>query len=194
MSTRRSRPSAIYTQLKRDETGRALCRWCETPVPKGRRTFCGQDCVREWNIRTDPGYARRQVELRDHGVCAVCGLDTDRLKRIADHLWSIGYTTSWQFHGRPHPSAERRKEQFAIMLAILSMWAGHSMRVSVWDGNNRLRRHLWEADHIVPVCEGGGEAALDGYRTLCLRCHKDATKALAARRALARRPQQEMFP
>lgn len=41
--------------------------------------------------------------------------------------------------------------------------------------------HLWEADHIVPVVEGGGECGLDGYRTLCIPCHKAATKALHQR-------------
>src|SRR5271157_4037114 len=41
----------------------------------------------------------------------------------------------------------------------------------------------WQADHIVPVVEGGGECGLDGYRTLCIACHKKETAALAARRA-----------
>lgn len=45
----------------------------------------------------------------------------------------------------------------------------------------------WEADHIVPVVEGGGLCGLDGYRTLCRECHKKETKALAGRRAEKRR-------
>ena len=192
MSTRRAMPGASYTNLKRDETGHALCRWCERPVPTGRRTFCSKGCVHEWSLRTDPGYARRQVHLRDRGVCGVCGVDTDCLKRIADHLWSIGYTVDWRHHNNVRPSVERRREQFDIMLAILGVWAGHSMRVSAWNGNNRLYHHLWEADHIVPVVEGGGECGLEGLRTLCLRCHRDATRALAKRRAMARNPQQRL--
>ena len=39
----------------------------------------------------------------------------------------------------------------------------------------------WEADHIVPVVEGGGECGLDNYRTLCVRCHKQATRELRGR-------------
>ncbi len=35
-----------------------------------------------------------------------------------------------------------------------------------------LRRHLWDADHIVPVAAGGGECGLENMRTLCLKCHK----------------------
>ena len=42
---------------------------------------------------------------------------------------------------------------------------------------------LWQADHIVPVIEGGGECGLDNYRTLCTACHKAETAKLAKRRA-----------
>jgi len=41
-----------------------------------------------------------------------------------------------------------------------------------------LRRSLWDADHILPVCEGGGECDLSNIRTLCLQCHKRATAEL----------------
>ena len=41
----------------------------------------------------------------------------------------------------------------------------------------------WEADHIVPVIEGGGECGIEGYRTLCTDCHHKVTKELRARLA-----------
>ena len=34
---------------------------------------------------------------------------------------------------------------------------------------------LWDADHILPVVDGGGECDIENIRTLCLRCHRDAT-------------------
>ena len=40
---------------------------------------------------------------------------------------------------------------------------------------------VWDADHIVPVVEGGGECGLDNYRTLCLPCHRKVTAQLRAR-------------
>lgn len=46
------------------------------------------------------------------------------------------------------------------------------------------RQSFWDADHIVPVVEGGGECDLDNIRTLCLRCHRAATTALRKRRAV----------
>lgn len=47
--------------------------------------------------------------------------------------------------------------------------------------------HRWQADHIIPVIEGGGVCTLDNYRTLCTSCHKKVTADLAARRAKARK-------
>lgn len=46
-------------------------------------------------------------------------------------------------------------------------------------GSNR--KSLWDADHIVPVAEGGGECDLSNMRTLCLRCHRTVTAALRVR-------------
>jgi 5-methylcytosine-specific restriction endonuclease McrA len=50
-----------------------------------------------------------------------------------------------------------------------------------WCLKTRMRRSLWDADHILPVTEGGGECDLDNIRTLCLRCHREATKRLRER-------------
>lgn len=44
----------------------------------------------------------------------------------------------------------------------------------------------WDADHIVPVCEGG-RTELSNIRTLCKPCHKAETRKLAARRAVRRK-------
>ena len=43
------------------------------------------------------------------------------------------------------------------------------------------RRTLWDADHVVPVAEGGGLCDLDNLRTLCLPCHREATRRLRER-------------
>jgi len=45
------------------------------------------------------------------------------------------------------------------------------------------RRSLWDADHIVPVVEGGGECDLANIRTLCLKCHREGTAELRKKRA-----------
>ena len=44
-----------------------------------------------------------------------------------------------------------------------------------------LSAQKWQADHIVPVAEGGGLCGLDGYRTLCSQCHGVETGKLRKR-------------
>ncbi len=72
MSKNRKRPSAWETPMQYRD-GRPLCRWCGGEVPKPRRTFCSPACADEWQIRSNPGYARQKVWERDHGVCSQCG-------------------------------------------------------------------------------------------------------------------------
>ena len=149
MSTNRTCPDAGWVDsrtLARGPGGRALCRWCGLEVPKGRRSFCSVYCVHEHKLRSDPGYLREEVFKRDRGVCAECGLDTEKLRRRFRRL----------------SRRERRKE--AARLGV------------------NPTRALWHADHIVPVVEGGGECDLDNMRTLCISCHKQATKSLMERR------------
>lgn len=51
----------------------------------------------------------------------------------------------------------------------------------------------WDADHILPVAEGGGTCDLTNYQTLCLPCHGQKTAAQAARRAQARQLAKRMY-
>jgi 5-methylcytosine-specific restriction enzyme A len=46
---------------------------------------------------------------------------------------------------------------------------------------HKRRRSYWEADHRMPVVEGG-DSSLDNMRTLCIPCHRIATRELGARR------------
>lgn len=39
----------------------------------------------------------------------------------------------------------------------------------------RATRPRWEADHIIPVADGGGECGLENYRLLCKPCHLRVT-------------------
>lgn len=138
---------ADRSALAKGPNGRSLCRWCGLEVPAGRFTFCSDWCVHEWRLRTDPGYLRDQVLLRDRGICALCRVDT----RAA--------------------YGELRRSRGQLRLRLLERW-----------GLKRLnRKTLWDADHILPVVEGGGECDLENLRTLCLVCHRQQTHALRRR-------------
>ena len=58
------------------------------------------------------------------------------------------------------------------------------MRLKLLDrwGLKRVnRKTLWDADHIIPVVDGGGECDLENIRTLCLICHRAETSKLLRR-------------
>jgi 5-methylcytosine-specific restriction enzyme A len=58
------------------------------------------------------------------------------------------------------------------------------------NGIPKGRREFWDADHVVPVVEGGGECGIENIRTLCLPCHRAETAKLMARRAERRRAER----
>lgn len=55
-----------------------------------------------------------------------------------------------------------------------------------WGLKPYQRTSLWDADHTVPVVEGGGECDLSNIRTLCLRCHRKVTAELRSRTTMKR--------
>ena len=70
-----------------------------------------------------------------------------------------------------------KRSRGATRAEALAMWGLRSVNA---------RRSLWDADHIVPVAEGGGLCDLENLRTLCLPCHLEATAALRRRIVSAR--------
>lgn len=57
-------------------------------------------------------------------------------------------------------------------------------------GSRRYFRY-WDADHIKPVAEGGGECGLGNYQTLCILCHKKKTAEQHTRAAQQRHQAEE---
>ena len=142
--------------------GRSLCRQCGEEVPKGRRTFCGDECVDRWKIKTDPGYVRMKVYERDQGVCAVCHIATDQVERMFGTLRDLAQG----HYGEGARPGFPELQGFVVKIQrILKIWS---------------RSTYWDADHIKGVAEGGGECSLKGYQTLCIWCHK--AKSAKARR------------
>jgi len=64
-------------------------------------------------------------------------------------------------------------------------YAARRLFLKHWGLKEGSRKSLWDADHILPVAEGGGQCDLSNMRTLCLKCHRAATAALRAGSATA---------
>lgn len=152
------------------QAAKGRCRGCGNPVGKGRRSWCSQACVDRALIKLSPSVARHRVHQRDAGVCARCGFDADQAERV---LNCVRYD--------PNRRRDDYRERGDASGFLVTLWTGRLL------ANPWSMPHLWEADHIVPVIEGGGECELENYRTLCIPCHREETKQLAARRAEARR-------
>jgi len=157
---------------------------CGKPVPKGRRTWCGDQCVEDYLVRANAAHARMRVQERDKGVCESCGLDVYRVaKSINRRARSLG-------------SQEKARALVSRLPGrMIRVWTNNPNWESRWprswpgvDGDS-----LWQADHRVPVAEGGGSCGLENLRTLCIWCHKRETAELARRLAAKRNPQQQLF-
>ena len=165
---------------------RGQCRWCGQPVPKGRRSWCSQACVDEYLLRADAGRARALVFQRDRGLCALCGLDGGRLDVLAEQERRRirDYVHRNRLHGLFVESgcALGDSSIFARSRGVLIFGQRVPFRLSSY----------WEADHIIPVAEGGGACGLDNLRTLCWRCHPRETGQLRRRLNARQRPQQAL--
>lgn len=135
------------------------CRWCGQPVQKPRRSWCSDECVQQYMIRSNAGSARMAVLKRDKGICAACGIDCLMVRE----------SIRWMYRNAD-------KHDFYEWLNVS------------YPGFDPFELgNAWQADHIVPVSEGGGCCGLENLRTLCSVCHKLDTAQLAARLAANRR-------
>lgn len=131
---------------------------------KARRVWASNACsdakLSAWHIRCGRSDAiRRAAFARDAGVCAICQLDTALARaRAMPGRWGAATEEERAL------TAERIRQGFP----------------------SPGRRKWWEADHIIPLIDGG-ENDMANIRTLCIPCHKTVTREAAGRRARARR-------
>jgi hypothetical protein len=118
---------------------------------------CGEACAAALRVLTQTGAARAQLRLLERGVCALCGLDTLELLHAVAAL----------------PTPQERARRLAA-----HGWGEKRAAACAAAPAEGL---FWQADHEIAVAEGGGEADLSAYRTLCDPCHLRETAALRAR-------------
>ena len=162
------------------------CRKCGGDLTGRRRTFCSERCIHTWKIASNPGYARDQVRLRDHGICVMCHPNQQQL--IATARAEVQACMDACF-----PLIRKSRELKIFAKSVSFMLAPYRAVRPEAKGFG----HAWEMDHSRAVIEGGGvpedltnvtaEELLSKLRSLCLSHHSEQTKALAARRAVIRK-------
>lgn len=177
MSTSRlpeNRGFVKVSALEKGPNGRNLCRNCRNEVQARRQTFCSDECVHEWKLRTNPVYQARHVLERDNGVCELCGTDCvillQELKKLRQQERQELYGANC--YDGPYLPTDK-----------LVRFKARCDELELSQHLRALCRRLWEMDHRIPVVEGGGECGLENLRTLCWRCHRRVTAELRARRA-----------
>jgi 5-methylcytosine-specific restriction enzyme A len=127
----------------------------------------------------------------DRGLCRWCSLEVPRGR----YTFCSGFCVhEWKLRTQPAYLREQVLKRDrgicsccgvdTISAARKLRYARGANRISLldhWGLRRRSRKSLWDADHIVPVVEGGGECDLEKIRTLCLRCHREATMQLRQR-------------
>lgn len=157
--------------------GEKLCAWCDQPsTGKKIIRYCSAPCREAVELRVSASYVRHRLRQRDHGVCALCKLNTETIRAAGRELKGRFYALKFR---------EESLEPWKTALAKLREdypW------VRLFN-HGAVKGHLWEADHIIPVSEGGGACGLDNLRTLCLPCHWKETGLLRRRLNAAKREQ-----
>lgn len=149
MSTNRYFKKLIDAKLlPKNSEGLTCCRWCGKGVKPPRRTMCSPECAREIRIRSSHKFMKQEVYKRDRGICAICKVDT---KTIAKNALKLNLED---------------RELYLLNYDI-------PMSRKIW--KRKFGGGLWDADHILPVKNGGGCCGLDNLRTLCIPCHKNIT-------------------
>jgi 5-methylcytosine-specific restriction endonuclease McrA len=157
----RTLASAWTVQERVGPNGKNLCHWCSKELDPPMKTFCGDPiCMHEYKIRSNSSYAREQVFKRDKGVCASCGLDTEKLREVLTAV---------------------RLESEEIYLDLVRQYRRK------YKFGFHLDKHWYEMDHILPVAEGGGSCGLNNLQTLCLVCHRSKTREQRRRKRCRRK-------
>jgi 5-methylcytosine-specific restriction endonuclease McrA len=125
------------------------------------------------------------------GKCRWCGLQVPGGRYTFCSDWCVN---EWRLRTNPGYVREQvlaRDRGVCALCGTDTIAAWHELKrargahrlklLTKWGLKGLNRQSLWDADHILPVAEGGGECDLDNMRTLCLICHRGVTAELRRR-------------
>jgi len=175
----------------------ALCLFCGSTYeaqhkylseyqPSGIRGFfcpCPAPCFTIWHMKCYARTARIELSETEAGVCRSCGVDTRGMFRRAK-FHPAGSTLRYQelfceSVGRLCPHEMKAKAGRGSKLH----WTrdqkdilGPLLTSKILDSKVLNEGMFWDADHILAVAVGGGEALIGNFQTLCKVCHLQKTK------------------
>ncbi|MFH1133545.1 MAG: HNH endonuclease signature motif containing protein [Nanoarchaeota archaeon] len=79
-------PRISDTPDKRDGHGNTCCRNCDRPVAAGRKHYCSQRCMEEFNRNHSWLFVRGDVLRRDHFRCSICQKRFRKAELEVDHI------------------------------------------------------------------------------------------------------------
>lgn len=134
------------------------CTWCGGKLSGRQTAWCSRLCVDAF-LQLQPRHMRSAIHARDHGRCRTCKRDCDRMLYLSRRLLGL---------------AARDSRWAPAIQTLRDHWASIGFHLSrAFSGE-----HYWEANHIVPVCQGGGLRGPDNYETLCIPCHAAVTRKM----------------
>lgn len=147
--------------------------------------------------RAMPGGWIKRSELpkgaNGRALCRWCNLEVPAGRTSFCSSWCV---EEWKLRSNPGHLRERVLERDHGICAVCNLdCIAELRRIKRLRGTARLkaltewnmgrRKSLWDADHIRPVVEGGGECDLSNMQTVCLKCHRQRTAELRKRRQSA---------
>lgn len=151
--------------------------------------------------RTMPGgrIDRSTLQKGPNGrpLCRWCALEVPPRRSTFCSAWCVhewrlrtdpGYLREQVFNRDQGVCAICRADTKAAYFELKRSRGTHRLRLLAhWHLKRINRKTLWDADHILPVIEGGGECDLENLRTLCLNCHRSQTLQLRMRLSQAQK-------
>jgi 5-methylcytosine-specific restriction protein A len=145
--------------------------------------------------RTKTGGWAKQAELQrspsGRPLCRWCGTEAPKGRRtfcsdVCVHEWKLrtdpGYLRDKVFERDKGICAQCGVNTVRLRNDMRKLdFAARKIFLKTWGLREGSRKSLWDADHLIPVAEGGGQCDLSNMRTLCLHCHRAATAALRSR-------------
>lgn len=154
------------------------CIVCQKKLLGKQTKYCSLDCSYDaFNkmmfAKGSSTHIRKEVFARDRGICAECGVDAEKVRRISD----AAFYALHDYCGDANPFPYKNEWIGFKMINHHDDWEKQYFKDArkIWkDTPLNFGGSCWQADHIVEVVHGG-KHEMSNLQTLCNLCHKRKT-------------------